>query len=343
MVNTYRLLYQRFGEEATYDLDEATDVLVENYQVSSSGAVGQEAAERSFNEDRSRDSLYNQLKMYSELYRLLGWMHPQDKKLEFRNTILGHYVTEVDDPSILSAILRECLIGISFPNPNSENKGIQQLRFFPLLLKFMSRLDGYAHRDEIIVGLYTISDDTRPGVLEQKVDEVLSMRRSKEERQDAIAEVASDNGVQPNTLHNYTRFPLGVVKSDLVNWADTSRLKDVYENSTKFYFLTEVGKKQLRQFEEGIDIRNKHLENLSSRSRAYLVNVGFSAMLWRAGYEVVADDLMALKGMIGEFPGAKGLIGDTDLKKVYFSPYQQASHDSIRQGEVMFEDRISSE
>ncbi|MCS3755230.1 hypothetical protein GGP79_003214 [Salinibacter ruber] len=342
MVNTYGLLYEEFGEDTIYDLDDATEVLVDHYQVSSSGAVGQQAAERSYQEDRSRDSLYNQLKMYSELYRMLGWIHPSaEKKLLFRNTLIGQWVSKEDSEDRVSGLLQECLLGIAFPNPNTENKGVKRLRFFPHLLDFMEKLDGIAHRDEIIVGLYTISDDSKSDLISQKVDQVRNFRGDKSERKAALEVVADKNDVQPNTLQNYTRFPLGVIKADYVDWAEPEYISDVYENSTKFYVLTENGRNSIRRFREGIDVRSEDFERLSWRGKAYLVCVGYAAILLRAGYKVFSDDLIKLEDMRDEYSTVEELLGDTSLRKVYFSPYQQASHDAIRQGEALYNAEIA--
>lgn len=342
MVNTYSLLYKEFGEEVKYDLDDATEVLVDHFQVSSSGAVGQEAISRSFQEDRSKDSLYNQLKMYSELYRLLGWIHPsKDKKLIFTNTLIGEWVAKEDDKGKISRLLQECILGITFPNPNSENKGIERLKFFPHLLNFMDKLDGIAHRDEIIVGLYTISDDSDPGLIEEKVSEIDKIRGNKSERDNALEVVAKRNEVQPNTLQNYTRFPIGVLKSELIDWAEPNWISDVYENSTKFYELTENGRQQAMRFREGLDVRAEHLSQLPWGAKAYLVCIGYASMLLRAGYEIFEDDLMKLKSMLEDYPSVKELVNNHSLEKVYFSPYQQVEHNIIKQGEALYQSEIA--
>jgi hypothetical protein len=69
-----------------------TEVMTEHFQASSLGAVGATARSRSTEIDRSRDPLYNQLKMYSEVYRMLGWLRPAGRRLEFTTTILGDQV-----------------------------------------------------------------------------------------------------------------------------------------------------------------------------------------------------------------------------------------------------------
>ena len=51
------------------DLDDNVRAVVAANLATSSGYVGDEAVSRSTREDRSRDPLFNQMKMYAELFR----------------------------------------------------------------------------------------------------------------------------------------------------------------------------------------------------------------------------------------------------------------------------------
>lgn len=328
MVNTYRHFYRAFEEEQTYTIDDAVRVLIDRGQVSSRGAVGEEAIRRSTEKDRSKDPLYNQVKMYSELYRMLGWIHPVEKKLAFRNTMLGSSMAadDVRSPRV-QGLLQECLIGISFPNPNSENIGIKRLRFFPLLLRFMEELDGFACRDEIIIGLYGIVNDSASSALEQGVARIKEIRGDQSRLSTALNDFAAQVGVQVNTFQNYTRFPLGVIKSPLVKWARDERVRGPYRKSMKFYVLDDGGQQQLRRFyDEGLDLRTDHLAGLPREDRAFLALVGHTVMHQRAGYVEAANDLASLRAARSSFAGADRLIGEHSLEQVYFSPFQQADH-----------------
>ena len=88
-VAIFKDLYDILGEMDDISLDDMTQALISRNQVTSQGAAGEEALRRSTRADRSRDPLYNQLKMYAECYRMLGWIHPNSKKLLFNFTLLG--------------------------------------------------------------------------------------------------------------------------------------------------------------------------------------------------------------------------------------------------------------
>jgi hypothetical protein len=118
----------------------------------SSGHVGEQALALSTRADRSRDPLYNQSKMYAELFRTLGWMVSDDPNnaLHFRFTMLGDHAAVADvDPK---AIFEESVLGINYPNHILAIKGTEASRVFSTILRVANRLDGHICRDEIILG-----------------------------------------------------------------------------------------------------------------------------------------------------------------------------------------------
>jgi hypothetical protein len=70
---TFQVLYEHLGEQAVVTRDDMSAAMVKQNRASSCGFMGEEALKRSTREDRCRDPMYNQSKMYSELYRMLGW------------------------------------------------------------------------------------------------------------------------------------------------------------------------------------------------------------------------------------------------------------------------------
>jgi hypothetical protein len=172
LVNTYRLIYQGAKDLDSFDLDTMSKIMTSHHQASSRGAVGAEALARSREEDRSRDPLYNQSKMYSEVFRMLGWLRPADRRLAFRTTILGDLVASdfVSRPDLVDALLRECLLGITFPNPATDNVGVSNHRPFRWLLLLAAKLDGVISRHEMILGVLAVTDDLKPGCFEAAVN-----------------------------------------------------------------------------------------------------------------------------------------------------------------------------
>jgi hypothetical protein len=329
MVANIKELYSATVSLDSFDLDDATQALIKADQVTAHGSVGAEAVSRSFRADRSRDSLYNQLKMYSEVFRMLGWLHPVGPKLRFRRTLLGEHLMDLafHDPE-LTGLLQECLLGICFPNPNTENLGVRRTRYFARLLQLMDELDGVLHRDEMIVVLHTLTDGSDPEEVSRRAEVVRSMRGDGAKREALLVAVAEKNRVQTNTLKNYTRFPLGVISSRLIAWAEGVRATDLYERPVKVYRLTVEGRAQLERFSNGLDLRAADIADLPDDDRAVLVNVGFYGMLDRAGFDV-ADEIEALKAALPRYPQAADVLTSYTPAEVYFSPFQQATHEDI--------------
>ena len=157
-IRIFRELHPFLRERLNFSLDNITQAMIARKNVTSQGAIGDEALRRSTRKDRSRDPLYNQSKMYAELYRMLGWIHSTDSNLTFRITVLGHHLATATDPRTL---MRECLLGIAYPNEVLSVQGDQKIRVFGTILQTIAAL-GELSRDELMAGPMCISDDTRP-------------------------------------------------------------------------------------------------------------------------------------------------------------------------------------
>lgn len=133
----------------TVTLDQVTNAIVKANLATSSGFVGDEAIARSTRKDRSRDPLYNQSKMYAELFRSMGWLHPtDDRSLNFTFTLLGEQIVAAH--RFWQPLFQECVIGIVYPSRVLDVKGDYDLRPFATILRVMRRVSNRISRDEMI-------------------------------------------------------------------------------------------------------------------------------------------------------------------------------------------------
>lgn len=227
VVNHFRVIYRaaqlRKMPRASFDHFFAIEALVRDNRVSSKGAIGEKALVRGAEADLSRHRTYNQLKMYTELYRMLGLLRTTSRRSEFVVTPLGEQLCDSgcddfagwDPKSPLDSkergLIRECLIGICIPNPTTRQLGIDHLRPFRQLLRLMSRLDGVMARDEMLISLYKIRDDRDDTAIEAAAERVRAVRGDRAALGRAFD--ATRGGLGAETVRNYTRFPLGVLKS----------------------------------------------------------------------------------------------------------------------------------
>ncbi len=288
------------GPSDTFSLDDMRDVLAAQSQISSSGASGALAVARSTRPDRSRDPLYNQVKMMSEIYRMFGWMRSTPgSRLEFRMTNVG--LTLALDAQhfgshFRNGLIRESILGVVFPNETTTNVGVLNQRPFSWLLRLAKSLDGFITRDEIIVGLLGTIDDLSPNKLAATARQ-LSDSRKTGATPSLVEGLAKFNGIQINTLQNYTRLPIGILSSPIVGWSTSSTRKfEGFKSPSRGFELTSLGIDTANELATGFDLRLSSITKLPFDERMKLADYSYYALLQSAGipYEAIQDDLMRL-------------------------------------------------
>lgn len=287
-VSTFALI-AREAESRPFDLDFMTSVMTKHFQASSMGAHGEEAVRLSTRDDRTRDPLFNQSKMYSELYRMLGWIRStQNSHSTFTVTPLGatvmHYHFSAGAET--KGLVAESFISAVFPNPSTANVGIVNHRPFAQLLKLAYFLDGEITRDEMIIGVLSVTDDLKPNTIENNAQTILKLRKkSKRAASELVEKIASENNLQVNTLENYTRLPVAILGSEFLGWG-----QGVYSNSTyagrekiKVIRLTEIGIEKAKAILSSNDLRMASIVAAQKDERAWLALFGYYAMALRAG------------------------------------------------------------
>lgn len=313
-----------------FDLDFMTDVVTAEGQASSQGAHGAMAVTRSRRDDRSRDPLYNQLKMYSEIYRMLGWMRPlPDSRLTFTTTILGDTVgiDTIGDRRVRAGLVRESLLSIVFPNVTTENIGVRSQRPFTWLLRLASELGGVITRHEMILGLLAQTDDTAVGALDAAVQQIRVLRSGPiQGLRDAAGDFARTEAIQLNTLENYTRFPVGVLTSTAIGWGASESVRGLYSGQRPVVAirLSPSGEALAKKIPTMVDVRSTQLASVSTRERADLASLAFYVMLSRAGFSraEVADPLAKYSDSCRSLLTTLGVTDPLDL---LFSPFVQES------------------
>lgn len=328
MINSYQLIHDgaKSANLEVFDLDFMTRIMTEHFQASSSGAVGEDARGRSSNIDRSRDPLYNQLKMYSEVYRMLGWLRPATRRLEFSTTILGDLIAEdfADRLDLIYGLFRQCLLAVTFPNPSTTNIGVTSQRPFRWLLLLMANLEGTITRSEMIVGLLAAINDRDKQAFSETVDLIANLRGGRRSHLDEEVEgYAEYVGVQVNTLENYTRLPVGVLKSPQVGWAKSQRTRGLYDKPIEALVLSTLGRSDAQWLDGAQDVREDQLASFDMDERANFANYGYYAMLLRSGLEfsLLEEDLQRAETGCERLLKSLGIGDPFDL---LYSPVQQA-------------------
>lgn len=322
-VRVYGAAFERLSGR-TVNLDEIVATVVSANMATSSGYMGEEAVARSTRADRSRDPLYNQLKMYAELFRILGWLHPTPQSaLNFTFTLLGQQVVAAGRD--VGPLLEECVLGIVYPTPILAVKGDFDLRPFAFILRVMAACDGHLSRDEMIIGPLSAASDRGKKNLDTVVATIQSARESAAASGEAVQAVSDARKIQVNTLQNYTRWPIALLRD--LGWATRGPAR--FRNGRKYgtFHLTEKGQALAERVDGSVDLRADEAAQLAPEERNALAVVAHFRMLERSGFDIAPLEQRIADAEATAAP-VFGRLG-TDGRDLLFSPFQSLSLDDI--------------
>lgn len=309
LLHIYKVIYKELKQQEFFDLDDISKTMTKALLAASSGYVGEEALERSKKDDRSLDPLYNQSKMYAEIFRSLGWIaSTESSALNYVFTLLGEYAGESND---IDPIFEESIIGIVYPNDVLDSKSEISSRPFLSILKTLDQLDGYLYRDEMILGPMSYDDNSNE--LAEMINNILLARPDFERLKKMFSDASKALGIQENTMQNYTRFPISVL--EYCGWIEKESNNIVYSKTIKLMKLTDKGKQLVQDLDLYHDERITLFLKRKDKLKKAMANLGFYQMLDRSGYDI--DSVLGdLQKYIDELNKA-GLN-----EKILFSPYQ---------------------
>lgn len=340
-IQTYRSIYEHFYPMTSrgeyFGHKDAYQFLANNGLASSLGAIGAEAIRRSERDDTSRDPLYNQHKMYSEIYRMLGWYEPGSMQTNFNLPEYGDYIAHSDDDTVAKLFALNVLHIVS-PNPLTEIKGRNILRPFPLILKMMGKLDGIIARDELILTVLACPDDREENYVEEAVERIKAIRKAgtSKLREEIVKLKAAVGVASDDVLPNYTRFPIAAMK--WTNWAEGVNLRGIYKDkSVKFLKLTDDGKEALRRVQSAVDIRYQDLSKYTREENAAFVVWSNLYQLGKVGFDISGYS----KEMRDLEATADSIFADfrvKDYSELLFFGYQESPRDILKLGNSLLGD-----
>lgn len=308
-IRTFQDLHPYLKDKPSFDLDDMAQAMIARNNVTSQGAIGAEALRRSQREDRSRDPIYNQSKMYSELYRALGWIHSTETSLMFRFTALGHHLATAQDPN---ALARECFLSMAFPNEVLAVKGNQTVRVIGTSLIALSKLQTLS-RDEMIVGPMSIVDDTTDSAIDAMIDDIRRMRKKPGALDARLDEISATRGIKRgSTMTNYVRVPMAV--PPWAGWATRS--------SGGVLTVSNEGIEAAKRLQSARDFRLHDFVQSPDNIKSPLIVTSNYRLLERGGF-----DIGAVAQVVEE--GERALAEAGVSEPIIFSPFQQLSHKTI--------------
>ncbi len=322
-VGVYGAAFERLNGR-TVDLDAIVAAVVAANLATSSGYMGEAAVARSTRTDRSRDPLYNQLKMYAELFRTLGWLHPTSQSaLNFTFTLLGEQVVAAGRD--FGPLLEECVLGIVYPTPVLTVKGDFDLRPFAFIVRVMAACDGHLSRDEMIIGPLSAASDRGQANLNTVVAIVRGARESAADMESAVKAVSEARGIQVNTLQNYTRWPIALLRD--LGWATRSPARFKDGRKYEAFHLTDKGQALAARVSGSVDLRVDDVAGLTPEERKALAVVAHFQMLERSGFDIAPVAQRFAEAEATAAPVFERL--GTNGNNLLFSPFQSLSLSDI--------------
>jgi len=299
------------NQYSDFGLDDISSAMIARNNVTSQGAIGEEALRRSTRADRSRDPIYNQSKMYAELFRTLGWIQSlPNARLRYAFSLLGIHMATARNRAPL---MRECLLGIAYPNEVLGVLSEQTVRVVGGILLAMDAL-GSISRDEMMAGPMSIADDTNIKEFEAMIQRLAQCRKKPGTLDKWLNDIATRRKITRHpTMENYTRIPIGMFAWS--GWCTKSR---------GVLVITDDGKAMAARLREAPDMRLSHFNALNDDTKPAFIRWTFYTMLERAGFNIepVRDVINSSATILDRH----GLPHDGD---VFFSPFQQLSSETI--------------
>ena len=178
-------------------------------------------------------------------------------------------------------------------------------------------------RDEMIIGPLSASSDRGTDAITAMATLVEQVRESPRTIQNALENVSQARNTQINTLKNYTRWPIAIMRD--CGWTKKVRLKFRKTNqSFEAHKLTKLGKAVAERIAASVDIRIDQIDALSFEQKEGISVHTHYGMLGRAGFDLKPVK-HKLDETMGAFHSALNSLGIDNNKDLLFSPFQSLS------------------
>lgn len=307
-----KILVDQF-EGKIFGLAEFAAAIAENNLMTAYGYTGETALERSNVGDASRNSANMNVKMYAEVFRILGWLssYNEDSAYPIIVTELGKYVARSSEPIRL---YEQCLLGISSPQEMMDGVHYEEkVRFFLCALKTLDRLGGIMYKHELCMGPMSVNDiDAHE--FDAMVSRLNGIRGSYQSYNIAWSEFCDSLNMKPTSVDNQTRFPVGALTA--CGWVEGVRTNAIYPpRSLQCIKLTDRGVRAAKSVADCKDLRLEEFNSYDHDTQDALIRLGFYQLLGRAGY-----DLEPIAGILES--DQEATLGVTGGKELLFSPFQ---------------------
>ena len=315
-----KVLYENLKDKQPFTLEDMAHVIANEKLMTAYGYSGDAALELSNTEKDSMNSTKMNVKMYAEVFKMLGWVTPSGNKsypIEF--TYIGeHIATSKNEPKKL---YEQCVLGINNPNELSARvKYTEEVRFFKCVLQSFVDLDDIMYKHEFCLGPMSVNDICIEDY-NNMINYIKSLRGDNGRLKADFEELANSLGMKETAVDNCTRIPVALLKN--CKFAEEYSTKELYPPVKKSCLkITSYGKEVLSKLNNMKDLRLSEFNNYNEEMQMALIRLGIFHMLKRADYDItpVKDKIEKDEDMCKDILQGKELL---------FSPYQTIRHNLI--------------
>lgn len=321
-IRIFQALYRALKNLPYFNLDDMERVMAETSLVTAYGYAGDQALAITSKRSDSLNSTKMNMKMYAEVFRMLGWIAPADRKKSYpiSFTLIGSCAGNSNFEGA-AALAEEAVMG--FVNPAEINQNVkysEQVRFYPLVLKTLRELDGIMYKHELCLGPMSC-DDSDEDSFELMIARLRSLRGDYSRLSAAFGDLAEELGMTRQSVDNSTRLPLGLLRG--LGWIETAvKNETLYNKSLLCFKISNKGSARLDEYLAMADLRLDGFYSLSPALREPAIRMGAYSMLERAGFDV--DSVSEVRRADSNI--LESLLDGQDL---LFSPYQTLWPDTV--------------
>lgn len=264
-------------------LEDMKTLATEDGMMTSHGYAGSMAIELNRDNSTSRDGVFNNVKMYAEIFRMLGIFSPVNESQSYpiMFSYLGQYVAGTDDPE---SLVEECFWGMNNPNNLTDQMTYdERVRFVKCTLRMMIDLGGVIYKHEMCMGSMSVNDDSETEY-QSMLNRIRSIRGNKKRLEKSFNDFANSLRMQTTSVDNCTRFPIGLLK--YFGYVEDVRNNTLYNASLKCLKITKKGREKYEYYSKMKDIRLKDYNSCNKSEQNALIRLGMYSMLKRAGFNM---------------------------------------------------------
>lgn len=321
-IQIFQALYSALKSKPHFNLVDMERVMAEISLVTAYGYAGDQALAITSKRSDSLNSTKMNMKMYAEVFRMLGWIAPANrgKSYPVRFTLIGACAGNSNFEGAAS-LAEEALMG--FVNPAEINHNVkytERVRFYPLVLRTLRKLDGIMYKHELCLGPMSC-DDNEEDSFEAMIARLKSLRGDASRLSDAFGNLAQELNMTRQSVDNSTRLPIGLLSG--LGWIENGvKNKSLYNKSLTCFRINEKGSARLDEYLAMTDLRLDDFQSLRPDLQEPAIRVGAYSMLERAGFDV--DSVSEVREA-----DADALESLLDGKELIFSPYQTLWPDTV--------------